>query len=43
MKKFFQNEEGTTAIEYGLITAAIALALLAVGPSLTEWLLSFGS
>ncbi len=27
MKKFFQNESGATAIEYGLIAAAMGLAL----------------
>jgi pilus assembly protein Flp/PilA len=27
--KFFSNEEGATAIEYGLIAAGIALAIIA--------------
>ena len=27
---FLKNEEGTTAIEYGLIAAGIALAIIAV-------------
>lgn len=27
-KKFLQNEEGATAIEYGLIAALIAIALI---------------
>jgi pilus assembly protein Flp/PilA len=34
MKKFFQNESGATAIEYGLIAAAMGLALVAVMPTL---------
>ena len=29
IKKFFQNEEGATAIEYGLIAALIAVACIA--------------
>jgi Flp pilus assembly pilin Flp len=29
-KKFFRNESGATAIEYGLIAALIAVALLAI-------------
>jgi pilus assembly protein Flp/PilA len=40
IKKFFQNEEGATAIEYGLIAALIAVAciaaLTAVGGQLSE-------
>ena len=38
MKKFFKNESGATAIEYGLIAALIAVAIVAVlttlGPKL---------
>ena len=30
LKKFFANESGATAIEYGLIAAGIALAIIAV-------------
>ena len=29
LKKFVQNEEGATAIEYGLIAAGIAVAIAA--------------
>ena len=29
IKKFFRNEEGATAIEYGLIAALIAVAAIA--------------
>ncbi len=29
LKKFIQNEEGATAIEYGLIAAGIAVAIAA--------------
>ena len=29
MHKFFQNESGATAIEYGLIAALIAVAVIA--------------
>ena len=33
IKKFLKDEEGVTAIEYGLIAALIALAIIvAVGP-----------
>ena len=35
MKKFFKDESGATAIEYGLIAAAMGLALVAAMPSLT--------
>ena len=28
MRKFFQNESGATAIEYGLIAALIAVAII---------------
>jgi pilus assembly protein Flp/PilA len=30
LKKFFADESGATAIEYGLIAAGIALAIIAV-------------
>lgn len=30
MKKFLQNEEGATAIEYGLIAALISVAVIAI-------------
>jgi pilus assembly protein Flp/PilA len=30
MTKFFRNEAGATAIEYGLIAAGIAVAIIAV-------------
>ncbi len=30
IKKFFQNETGATAIEYGLIAAGIAVAIAVV-------------
>jgi len=30
LKKFIRNEEGATAIEYGLIAAGIAVAIAAV-------------
>ena len=40
IKKLFKNEEGATAIEYGLIASLIAVAIVAVlltlGPKLTE-------
>lgn len=29
LKKFWNNEDGATAIEYGLIAAGIALAIIA--------------
>jgi pilus assembly protein Flp/PilA len=34
MKKFLKDESGATAIEYGLIAAAIGLMLIAVMPTL---------
>ena len=38
--KFFENEDGATAIEYGLIAALIAVAIItavrAVGTSLSQ-------
>ncbi len=40
LKKFIQNEEGATAIEYGLIAAgiavAIAVAVFALGSRLND-------
>jgi pilus assembly protein Flp/PilA len=40
LKKFFKNEDGATAIEYGLIAALIGVAIIAavgaVGGSLQE-------
>jgi pilus assembly protein Flp/PilA len=30
IKRFFQNETGATAIEYGLIAAGISVAIIAV-------------
>ena len=36
MKKFFQNESGATAIEYGLVAAAMGLALVTVMPTLAS-------
>ncbi len=30
LKKFFADESGATAIEYGLIAAGIALAIIAI-------------
>jgi pilus assembly protein Flp/PilA len=35
MKKFFKDESGATAIEYGLIAAATGLALIGVMPTLS--------
>lgn len=35
MKNFLMDESGATAIEYGLIAAAIGLMLVAVLPSLS--------
>jgi len=34
LKRFFANESGATAIEYGLIAAGIALAIITVVNSL---------
>jgi pilus assembly protein Flp/PilA len=34
IKKFLKNESGATAIEYGLIAAAMGLALVTVMPTL---------
>ncbi len=36
MKKFFKDESGATAIEYGLIAAAMGLALVTAMPSITS-------
>jgi pilus assembly protein Flp/PilA len=45
--KFFSNEEGATAIEYGLIAAGIALAIIAAvnstGVSLSNTFTSINS
>jgi pilus assembly protein Flp/PilA len=35
MKSFMQDQSGATAIEYGLIAAAMALALVTAMPSIT--------
>jgi pilus assembly protein Flp/PilA len=35
MKKFLKDESGATAIEYGLIAAAMGLALVTAMPSIT--------
>jgi pilus assembly protein Flp/PilA len=43
MKKFLKDESGATAIEYGLIAAAIGLMLIAVMPLLSSKLaVTFG-
>ena len=34
MKKFFKDESGATAIEYGLIAAAMGVMLIATMPTL---------
>ena len=34
MKKFFQNKAGTTAIEYGLIAALIAVVIIGAASTL---------
>ncbi len=36
MKKFFKDESGATAIEYGLIAAAMGLALVTAMPVLAS-------
>ena len=36
MKKFFQNESGQGMVEYGLIIALIAIAVIAVLPFIGE-------
>jgi pilus assembly protein Flp/PilA len=44
MKKFFNDESGATAIEYGLIAAAIGLMLVTAMPTLRSALSTkFGS
>jgi pilus assembly protein Flp/PilA len=44
MKKFINDESGATAIEYGLIAAAMGLALVTVMPTLrTAVTTKFGS
>ena len=40
MKKFFKDESGATAIEYGLIAAAMGLALVTAMPSITSSLVT---
>jgi pilus assembly protein Flp/PilA len=36
MKKFFKDESGATAIEYGLIAAAMGLMLVISAPILSD-------
>ena len=36
MKKFFADESGATAIEYGLIASAMAAMLIAAMPSISN-------
>ncbi|MDE2384127.1 MAG: Flp family type IVb pilin [Alphaproteobacteria bacterium] len=36
MKRFLKDESGATAIEYGLIAAAMGVALVAVAPKLAS-------
>lgn len=36
MRKFFKNESGATAIEYGLIAALIAVAIIGAVTALGE-------
>ena len=44
MNKFLKDESGATAIEYGLIAAAMGLALIAIMPLITNALKTlFGS
>ncbi len=44
LKKFINDESGATAIEYGLIAAAMGLALVAIMPNIVAALkLLFGS
>jgi pilus assembly protein Flp/PilA len=38
MKKFLKDESGATAIEYGLIAAAMGVCLIAVMPLITDGL-----
>lgn len=39
MKKFLKDESGATAIEYGLIAAAMGVCLIAAMPFITSALL----
>ena len=44
LARFFKNESGVTAIEYGLIAAFLAVCLVAAVPSITSALSTqFGS
>ncbi len=36
LKKFFQNEDGATAIEYGLIAALIAVVIISAVTTLGD-------
>lgn len=36
LKKFFQNEDGATAIEYGLIAALIAVVIISAVTTLGQ-------
>ena len=40
MNKFLKDESGATAIEYGLIAAAMGLALVTAMPSITRALMA---
>ncbi len=40
MKKFFADQNGATAIEYGLIASAMAAMLIASMPSITTNIVS---
>ena len=40
MKKFLKDESGATAIEYGLIAAAMCLCLITAMPFITDVLVS---
>ncbi|MGK2742139.1 Flp family type IVb pilin [Tepidicaulis sp. LMO-SS28] len=40
MTKFFKDESGATAIEYGLIAAGVAVAIAAAIPTLQDLLTS---
>ncbi len=40
LAKFFKNDSGATAIEYGLIAAVTGLAIAAAMPSLKSGILS---
>jgi pilus assembly protein Flp/PilA len=41
IKSFARDEEGVTAIEYGLIAALIAVVIIAVGTVGTRWITVF--